>query len=33
VSLKIETSSTDWAQLSTVLPKDGDGVQSPKRRL
>jgi hypothetical protein len=26
-----ETSSVDWAQLSTFLPEDGDRIQSPKR--
>jgi hypothetical protein len=25
------TSSIDWAQLSRLLPKDGDRIQSPKR--
>jgi hypothetical protein len=25
------TSSTDWAQLSRLLPEDGDRIQSPKR--
>jgi hypothetical protein len=26
----VGTSSIDWAQLSTLLPEDGDGIQSPK---
>jgi hypothetical protein len=28
---EIETSSVQWAQLSRLLPEDGDRVQSPKR--
>jgi hypothetical protein len=28
---EIETSSLDWAQLSRLLPEDGDRIQSPKR--
>jgi hypothetical protein len=28
---EIETSSVDWAQLSRLLPEDGDRIQSPKR--
>jgi hypothetical protein len=30
-SPEIETSSFDWAQLSRLLPEDGDRIQSPKR--
>jgi hypothetical protein len=29
--LDIGTSSFDWAQLSRLLPEDGDRTQSPKR--
>jgi hypothetical protein len=28
---QIETESIDWAQLSRLLPEDGEKVQSPKR--
>jgi hypothetical protein len=28
---EIGTSSIDWAQLSRLLPEDGDRIQSPKR--
>jgi hypothetical protein len=28
---EIWTSSIDWAQLSKLLPEDGDRIQSPKR--
>jgi hypothetical protein len=31
MDLKIDISSIDWAQLSRVLPEDGDRIQSPKR--
>jgi hypothetical protein len=27
----IETSSINWAKLSSLLPEDGDRIQSPKR--
>jgi hypothetical protein len=27
--LEIEISSVDWAQLSRLLPEDGDRIQSP----
>jgi hypothetical protein len=28
---EIESSSVDWAQLSRLLPEEGDRIQSPKR--
>jgi hypothetical protein len=33
VDTEIEISSVDWAQLSRLLPEDGDKIQSPKRRF
>jgi hypothetical protein len=31
--LEIETSAINWAQLSRLLPEDGDRIHSPKRHV